>query len=252
MAGEGRKRRSHSSGQLGRCLQHRWSCYFIGYGYQQIESNDLGNVRPRFNSHHGLYIYLKLSLCLKNASSMFHFAMGIIPSTVKSQFAPVYLDIFVSLLGSDEKNLGSLQAVMGLILRVCILLKMDKCFFFEDHMDYLGDLYQPCKLRISTKAATAIGELQLPINVTELKLFLSLCNVFRQLVQSFIHIGPSLSAKSEMDKPLQFGRLNQTESEALEMLQHGLLSTQILSVPMPRENNTLDTDACNKQFSCVS
>lgn len=52
-------------------------------------------------------------------------------------------------------------------------------------IDYLGHAFQPRSLEIAAHTADAIQRLNQPRNITKLRPFLGLCNVFRRFVPKF-------------------------------------------------------------------
>lgn len=105
--------------------------------------------------------------------------MDIILTTVKCQFELVYQDDVVIFSRSVEEHLDRVQYVLGLLLRASISLELKECFFIEDCIDNLGHVMQPGRHKISTKASNTIRKLDPSTNVTEIKSFHGLCNVFR-------------------------------------------------------------------------
>lgn len=77
---------------------------------------------------------------------------------------------------------------MGLLPTASVSLKLKKCFFYEDLIDYLGHVVLPCRLVISMRATDAIGGLQHPTNETELKSLFWLCNVIIMFVPNLARI----------------------------------------------------------------
>lgn len=86
-----------------------------------------------------------------------------------------------------------LPDVPRLLSRAGIPVRLKKCFFFADPIDYLSHLKMPGRLLISTKATDSIHKLQHPIDMTELESPLGLCNVFRRIVPNFARIAALLN-----------------------------------------------------------
>lgn len=98
--------------------------------------------------------------------------MDDILSIVKQQFAILYLKDIIIFWRSVEKYLDHVLTVLGLLLRAGVSLKLKKCFFFNDRIDYLIHVMQPDRIGISTKLTDIIRRLRTPASVTELKVFL--------------------------------------------------------------------------------
>lgn len=124
---------------------------------------------------------------------------------------------------------------------------MEKCLFFEDCINYSGHVIQPDRIFVSTITTNEIRRLQHPINVTDLKSSLVLCNIFRLFLPKFAITAAPLTPRLEEDHPFVFGRLEETEIEALESVQHGLLSLPIMSLPRTNRSYILDKDVCYKE-----
>lgn len=103
-------------------------------------------------------------------------------------------------------------------------MKLKTYFFFEDSMDYMGLVIETGRLGISIKAPVAIRRLQIRTNMSETKLLLCFCNIFWGFVLNFAGIDVPFNCKLEKIPPFNFNRLNETEVEVLETLQHELLS----------------------------
>lgn len=83
-------------------------------------------------------------------------------------------------------------------------------------MDYLGHQIKPARFDISTQAARAIRGLRCHRRVIELMWFVCLTNLFRWSVLSSACMKALLNNELCNDQFLHFGRLNQTEIDALK------------------------------------
>lgn len=105
-------------------------------GYSLTEIDDGYNDNTTFTSHHELQIFFKIPLCLKNAPSTFQLAMDIILSMVRWQLGLVHLDNVLIFIRDVEEYLDHTMPLLGLLLRTFMALNPNKCFFFEEHIDY--------------------------------------------------------------------------------------------------------------------
>lgn len=152
---------------------------------------------------------------------------------------------------SLEEHLDYILTVLSLLSRSGVWLKLNKWCFLKACSDFLGHVMPPGRLAILTKATGAIQRLQHPMNVTDLKSFLGLCNEFCRFVPNFASITAPLNSTLEKDQPLHFKVLNETGIEALETLQQLLFSPPILSLLRPNARYMFDTDACDKKIVWV-
>lgn len=111
----------------------------------------------------------------------------------------------------------------------------------------LGRRCSEDRLGTSTKSINTINRPQHPLYQAELRPFFCLCPFFWQFEPPFERITAKLNWKLEMDQISYFERLTICEIDALDTLQHWLLSLPILSLPKATWLYTLETDACDKQ-----
>lgn len=69
--------------------------------------------------------------------------MNIILSSVKWQFALVYLHDIVKLSKSRDEHINHLQQVLTQLTDGEVTLKLKKCGFFTNPIIYLGDVFKP-------------------------------------------------------------------------------------------------------------
>lgn len=65
--------------------------------------------------------------------------------------------------------------------------------FFTDIFDYLGHVLCQGRLELTSHTTDATSGLQLPTDLTELRLLPGLCNIFKQIVFNFAQIVASLN-----------------------------------------------------------
>lgn len=116
-------------------------------------------------------------LGLKNAPSTFQLMMDVILSTVSCQLVLVCLYDVIIFFRSVEEHLDLVQTVLGPFSRTSISMRLNKCLFLEDRINYLSHVIQAWRPGMSTKASDSTCGLQHFTDVTELRSFTSLCNV---------------------------------------------------------------------------
>jgi hypothetical protein len=73
-------------------------------------------------------------------------------------------------------------------------LKLQKCRFFAETVNYLGHVIRPGRLGVAEKNTEALKVAPLPRTQTELRSFLGLCKVYRRFVPRFSAIAAPLNA----------------------------------------------------------
>lgn len=145
--------------------------------YWQIEIEKSDRDKTAFTSPHGLYRFIRMPFGLRNAPGTFQRTMDVILSTVKWQFALVYLDDIVVFSRTPVEHIDHVRHVLTLLHDDGVILKLKKCRFFTDTIDYLSHVIRPRRSEIASHTTDAIRGLQTPTSPTELRSFLGLCNV---------------------------------------------------------------------------
>lgn len=134
-----------------------------------------------FTSYHRLFRFISIPFCLKSAPTTFQRAMDVIPSPIKWKFVIVYIDIVVFPRTIVEHQ-NHLRADLKLLSATGVLLMYKNCSFFDKKIDYSGQVFKPGCLGLLTNETDTVDGLRDLMNVTELKAFFGLCNVFRLFV----------------------------------------------------------------------
>ena len=219
-------------------------------GYWQVELDERDKDKTAFVTHHGLYRYTRMPFGLKNAPATFQRAMDVILASVKWQTAIVYLDDVIVFSTDIGQHVHQVDRVLRLMSEAGMTLKLKKCFFFCDKIDYLGHVISPGKLEVASKTTEAIKGLSYPTDVSQMRSFLGLCNDYRRFVPNFTRLAKPLNRKLKKDRSIRF-ELDDSEKEAVDALKEKLTSTPVLALPRATGQFTIDTDACDYQVGCV-
>lgn len=93
--------------------------------------------------------------------------------------------------------------------------------------------------------------MQTPTNVTKLRSFLGLRNVYRRFVSNFALIAAPLTHNLRSDNCHTVPDMNEAEMNSFRHLKEALVKPLLLSLPLSDLTNVLDTDACEKQLDAV-
>jgi RNase H-like domain found in reverse transcriptase len=148
--------------------------------------------------------------------------------------------------------LNHLHDVLTLLGKAGLSLKLDKCHFLQETVDYLGHVIRPGKLEIATKNTDALRTAQPPRTQTELRSFLGLCNVYRRFVPGFSKIAGPLNQMLRKGESPRLQKLSVEQLHAFESLRDKLLHPPVLALPRKEGRYILDTDASDLQIgSCL-
>ena len=162
-----------------------------------------------------------------------------------------YLDDVIVYSDTLEQHFDHLDSVMSLLHKAGLTLKLPKCHFFKNSVDYLGHIVTPGRLEISRRATDAIDKALPPRNATGMRSFLGLCNVYRRFVPNFSRITKPLNQRLTKGQPTKWGDLTNEETEAFKTLKTRLINPPVLALPKVGRSYIVDTDACAYQVGCV-
>jgi len=221
-------------------------------GYWQIPVAECDKDKTAFTSHMGTFRFNRLPFGLKNAPATFQRALDMILSGVRWQSCLIYLDDVIIFSRSREDHLQQVDQVLGLLRAAGVTLKLAKCHFFKDRVDYLGHVILPGRLSVAAKATEAIAQAVFPETPTQMRSFLGSCNVYRRFAKDFAHIARPLNVMLTKDRLPDFGKVPPTEkeSEAFNALKALLVNPPVLVLPKIGKPYMVDTDASAYQVGC--
>lgn len=77
-------------------------------------------------------------------------------------------------------------------------LKLKKCFFFSDDIDYFEHMITPGWPHIATKTTNNMQYLNYPTTTSEPRSLLELCNVYSQIVLNFAEVASLCNLEIEV------------------------------------------------------
>lgn len=119
---------------------------------------------------------------------------------------------------SPKQHIEHVRFVLNILRDAGVKLQVMKCVLLSATSNYLCLIIRSGKLEVSTHAREAIEGLQQPTNLTELRYFLGMCNVFRRCLPNFACVASSLNTKLQNEEPFKFGDLKYHQLSALEAL----------------------------------
>ena len=220
-------------------------------GYWQIPVATDDRHKTAFTCHAGCYQFQRMPFGLCNAPATFQRTLDIILSPYRWRTCLVYLDDIIIFSPDYESHITHVDEVLSAIQAAGVSLKLRKCKFFADHVDYLGHVITPGKLHVATTNTDAIRGFLPPRTQTELKSFLGLCNVYRRFVPNFARTAAPLQRLLRKGQPFDLAPLDEDQREAFILLKEALAQPPVLQLPRSDLPFSIDTDACEHQIGCA-
>ena len=228
------------------------------WGYWQVPIAEKDRDKTAFTSHMGTYRYLRMPFGLRNAPATFQRALDIILSGVRWKMCLVYIDDIIVFSRNYDEHLDHLEHVLHLLKNAGIKLKLKKCFFFRDEVEYLGHRIRPGTLSVSkdSKVKKAIQNAGFPQTFTQMKSFLGAANVYRRFIRGYADIARPLQDMTKKDSGVDWDGPDEVvptdeQLHAFEMLKAALTAPPVLALPVRGRPYMIDCDASEYAIGVV-
>lgn len=160
-------------------------------GYNQIPMAEKDKQKTAFCTPFGLFEFNRMPFGLCNAPSTFQRLMERIFGDERFHSLLLYLDDIVVFSPSFDTHLQRLEMVLGRLQEYNLKLKLEKCYFFQSEVRYLGHIISPQGVATDPDKIRAVAEWRRPGTVKELRSFLGFASYYRRFVDQFAkHAAP--------------------------------------------------------------
>lgn len=209
-------------------------------GYYQIPIAEESREKTAFVTPDGQFEYNRMPFGLVNAPSVFQRAINKILSKARVKYALVYMDDILIPARSFEEGLSRLEEVLELLKGGGLTLKLSKCRFFFDKIDYLGFEISSDGVRPGTLKTDAVSKFPVPISQHDVRRFIGLASFFRRFIKGFALLAKPLTTLLKKDVPWRWGT---EEQESFDTLKIKLVQRPVLAIYEPKAETQLHTDA---------
>lgn len=151
--------------------------------YNQLKLSASSQPLTCVNTHKGLFKFNRLVFGLSSAQAIFQRTIEKILSGIEGMVLQ-YLDDILITGKSEEEHFKTLQEVLKRLEGAGLVLRKDKCLFFQNSVSYLGFVIDRHGLHKSADKVRSILEAKRPSNTSELKSFLGLVNYYRNFIKN--------------------------------------------------------------------
>ena len=208
-------------------------------GYHQIPVEEGDKDKTAFVVGDGLYEYSYLPFGLKNAPAHFSRVMMSVLAGLIGTVVLVYLDDLIVLGKTFEEHVGNLLKILDTFRRHGIKLKIEKCKFFQDEVEFLGHRVTREGLRPCVDKVAAVKDFPTPKNAKEVASFLGLCGYYRKFIKGFGGIAKPLNVLRSSNRFIW----GEEETAAFNKLKEALTGEEVLTYPNFDKPFMVTTDA---------
>lgn len=162
------------------------------WSYWQLPLHPDDIYKTTFTSHYGTFRYARMPFWLKNAPATFQRSVDVAQSSVKWHFAQVYIEDIIIFSRPIDDHFRNLGPILTLMRDAGFSLKLKKCFFLWQELEYLNHVVRPHEPRVQPRKCDSAKTFNPPTSLTGPRYFIGLCNVSRRFVKNFAKIAAPL------------------------------------------------------------
>jgi hypothetical protein len=233
-------------------------------GYWQIEMDKKDMEKTAFITHEGLYEWKVMPFGLTNAPATFQRMMQEVLGELFYTIAPAYIDDVNVHSKTFEQHLKDLEKVFIRIRKAGLKLRMDKCKFCYNEIDFLGYVIGKDGIRTDEKKIEKVKEFPRPTTITELRGFLGLASYYRRFIKGFSDIAKPLNElmkgikyEKGIKKKIQNKKISieekwgEKQERSFQELKEKLCTAPVLAYPNFEKEFILYTDASGFALGAV-
>lgn len=213
----------------------------LASGYYQIPIREGDRHKTAFVTPEGHFEFTRMPFGLANAPATFQRIMNQVLGSTRHKEALAYLDDVIIPMKNFLEGLNKLENVLMLFSSAGLTLKLSKCVFFGDNVDYLGFEVSSSGIQPGSRKSEAVAKFPVPQNQHNVRQFIGLASFFRRFVPGFAIIAKPLTHLLKKDSPWQWGV---EQESAFRILQEKLTQKPTLALYNPQAATELHTDAC--------
>ena len=218
---------------------HYFSKLDLLQGYHQIRMYPEDISKIAFRTHHRHYEFRVMPFGLCNAPSSFQATMNAIFRPYPRRFIIVFFDDRLVYNASMAEHLNHLEITFQVLLTHQFVLKLSKCFFAQNQVEYLGHIVSSEGVKPVASKVEAILQWPIPHSIKAVRSFLGLAGFDRRFIRGYATIAAPLVHITIKAHFLW----TDAAQDAFEKLKQAVSLAPVLSLPDFEQPFTVETDA---------
>ncbi|CAH2220926.1 jg25639 [Pararge aegeria aegeria] len=235
--------------QIDRLAGNKYFCALdLASGYYQIPLAEESKSKSSFVTPDGQFEFNRMPFGLANAPAVFQRTINLVLGNLRYNVALAYMDDVLIPSRSFEEGLERLELVLKKFREAGLTLKPQKCYFFENNVDYLGFEISSEGVRPGIKKIESVKNFPKPKDVHNVRQFVGLASFFRRFIRNFGEIARPLTKLLKKNSVWEW---SQAQEEAFKKLKHALISRPLLAMYNPTLETQIHTDASKHGIGSV-
>lgn len=187
--------------------------------------------------------FTRMVFGLTGAPYEFARLMNLVLGPLKNKIATCYLDDVLIAAKDWHDMMSKLEMVLQAFLEAGLTLKLEKCEFGKQQVEYLGFIVSEKGIKPGVRKVAAIREFPTPTDVHESRRYLGLTSFFRRFIPNYARIARPISDLTKKNVEFKWGK---EQEHAFRQLTTMLCSEPILRLYDPQAETELHTDASSR------
>jgi hypothetical protein len=217
-------------------------------GYYQIPLQEDSKPYTGFATRSGFYQWKYLPMGFKNAGAAFQRQMDTVLGNMRFKFCIPYIDDIIIFSQTFEEHISHLKQVFDQFRKFGLFVKMSKCEFCMDRMDFLGHEVSAEGLRPNANKVKAINAMPTPSDPKQLVRFLAMAGFYRRYIKNFASRTHTLRSLCKQDSKWSWSHVHQKE---IEDIKRALTSEPVMAYPDWDKKFILTTDASLRGLGAI-
>ena len=215
-------------------------------GCWNIEVEEKDREKLAFLTPFGLYEWNRMSFGVKTAPMFFQKAMQEVFHDLP--YVLIYLDDIVILSDSEEEHSKHLQSVLQRLKEYNIKIRLDKCSFPVDELEYLGHIVNGQSCRTTPRYTGKIINCKKPESKKDVEAFLGLCNWIERFIPSISELTKPLYKLTHKKVPFVWSEIHEN---AFQKIKKVIRNIKQLQLPDFKKEFYVETDASHHSLGAV-
>ncbi len=196
----------------------------LSEAYLQVELDDKSKQFLVINTHKGLYRFNRLPYGVASAPAIFQKIMDQVLQGLPG--IACYIDDILVTGPTDEEHMRNPEAVFKRLKEYGFRLKLRKCQFFQESVEYLGKIISSEGLQSSPKKVEAILKVAPPTDISELRSFLGMVSHYGRFIKCLADLSAPLNRLLRKDEPWSWSTECQ---DSFVKIKEALTTTKVLA-----------------------
>ncbi|KAJ8651336.1 hypothetical protein O0I10_013167 [Lichtheimia ornata] len=170
-------------------------------------------------------------------------------ATVIGKCVQVFIDDIIVYSRTLEEHVQHLERVFGICKEANLRIKLAKCSFASDNVEYLGHQITRQGLKPTDRNVKKVLDMTAPKNKSEVRSFLGMVGYYPRFIPAFAEKSHAIQQLTRNKVDFIWG---DEQEAAFKVLKEALVNPPVLAYPDPTKVQILTTDASGKGIGAIS